>query len=98
MVSEVEKRTVSQCISSDYCRGWNDAIDELMKIVDEKTILALKAVVYGCNTNKKLVWGHFAHNINDPVKMQTIEFAEAIQISSSVIEKLISMFGGEQND
>ena len=25
----LEKRTVSQCISSDYCKGWNDAIDEM---------------------------------------------------------------------
>ena len=92
------KRTVSQCISSDYCKGWNDAIDELSKIVDDEVILALKAVVYGCNTNRRLVCGHFAHNINDPGKMQTIEFEKAIQISSLTIEKLISIFGGEQND
>lgn len=23
----LEKKTVSQCISADYCRGWNDAVD-----------------------------------------------------------------------
>ena len=23
----LEKKVVSQCISSDYCRGWNDAVD-----------------------------------------------------------------------
>lgn len=22
------KKTVSQCTSSDYCKGWNDAIDD----------------------------------------------------------------------
>lgn len=27
----LEKRTVSQCISSDYCKGWNDAVDEMPK-------------------------------------------------------------------
>ena len=25
----LEKKVVSQCISSDYCRGWNDAVDEM---------------------------------------------------------------------
>ena len=25
----LDKKTVSQCISSDYCRGWNDAVDEM---------------------------------------------------------------------
>lgn len=27
----VERRTVSQCVSSDYCKGWNDAVDEMPK-------------------------------------------------------------------
>lgn len=25
----LKKKTVSQCISSDYCMGWNDAVDEM---------------------------------------------------------------------
>lgn len=25
----LEKKTVSQCVSSDYCRGWNDAVDAI---------------------------------------------------------------------
>lgn len=25
----LEKKAVSQCISSDYCRGWNDAVDAM---------------------------------------------------------------------
>ena len=25
----LDKKTVSQCISSDYCRGWNDAVDTM---------------------------------------------------------------------
>lgn len=28
------KKTVSQCTSSDYCKGWNDAIDEMQKWID----------------------------------------------------------------
>ena len=25
----LDKKTVSQCISADYCRGWNDAVDAM---------------------------------------------------------------------
>lgn len=27
----IKKRTVSQCVSSDYCQGWNDAVEEMPK-------------------------------------------------------------------
>ena len=30
----LEKRTASQCTSSDYCKGWNDAVDEMPKWID----------------------------------------------------------------
>ena len=32
----LEKKTVSQCISSDYCRGWNDAVDEMPRWISVK--------------------------------------------------------------
>lgn len=32
----LEKRTVSQCISSDYCEGWNDAVEEANKTIRQK--------------------------------------------------------------
>ena len=25
----LDKKVVSQCVSADYCRGWNDAVDEM---------------------------------------------------------------------
>ena len=25
----LEKKVVSQCVSADYCRGWNDAVDAM---------------------------------------------------------------------
>ena len=28
-----ERKTVSQCVSSDYCKGWNDAVDAMPKWV-----------------------------------------------------------------
>ena len=27
----LERKTVSQCVSADYCRGWNDAVGEMPK-------------------------------------------------------------------
>ena len=44
----LERKTVSQCVSSDYCKGWNDAVDAMPKWVsveerlpeNEKTVLA----------------------------------------------------------
>lgn len=34
----LDKKTVSQCVSSDYCRGWNDSVDEMPRwiSVEEK--------------------------------------------------------------
>lgn len=32
--NEIGTLTVSQCISSDYCRGWNDAVKEANKIIE----------------------------------------------------------------
>lgn len=30
-----EYKTVSMCISSDYCRGWNDAVKECKELKEE---------------------------------------------------------------
>lgn len=27
----LRRKTVSQCVSSDYCKGWNDAVDAMPK-------------------------------------------------------------------
>lgn len=34
----LERKVVSQCISSDYCRGWNDAVEAMPRwiSVEEK--------------------------------------------------------------
>ena len=34
VVNEINTLTVSQCISSDYCRGWNDAVKEANKTIE----------------------------------------------------------------
>ena len=33
-INEIDKLYVSQCISSDYCRGWNDAVEEANKTIE----------------------------------------------------------------
>lgn len=55
----LEKKTVSQCISPDYCRGWNDAVEELSKELAEAKDLAERRLkrknFYKKRFNEKLV-------------------------------------------
>ena len=32
----LERRYVSECVSSDYCKGWNDAVDSIVRCKDCK--------------------------------------------------------------
>lgn len=32
----IERKTVSQCVSEDYCKGWNDAVDKMPKWISVK--------------------------------------------------------------
>lgn len=44
----LERKTVSQCPTSDYCRGWNDAVDAIPKWISvEKAMpdLCIKVIV-----------------------------------------------------
>lgn len=49
----IKKRTVSQCTSSDYCKGWNDAIDEMQKWIDVNESLPDNNVVVLCQAKNK---------------------------------------------
>ena len=33
----LDKKTVSQCISADYCRGWNDAVDAIPRWISVRS-------------------------------------------------------------
>ena len=35
----LEYKTVSMCVNSDYCRGWNDAVKEMPKWISVNEIL-----------------------------------------------------------
>ena len=54
--------------------------------VTEKQILAIKAVVYGCNTNRRLVGSTFVSGIGSESE-QTISFYEAISIADDLLEQ-----------
>lgn len=32
----IKKKFMSQCITSDYCQGWNDAVDSIVRCKDCK--------------------------------------------------------------
>ena len=55
--------------------------------ISEKQLLALNAVVYGCNTNKRLVGASYMTGIGSD-NPKTISFYEAIGIVSEMLEKL----------
>lgn len=35
----LERKTVSQCITADYCWGWNDAVDAMPKWISVEEML-----------------------------------------------------------
>lgn len=53
----------------------------------EKELLALRAVCYGCNTNKRLVGGCFVENFREPSKTKEITFSKALEIVYKIIEE-----------
>ena len=46
----LEKKVVSQCISSDYCRGWNDAVDAMPRWISVEERLPKHGAMVLCNT------------------------------------------------
>ena len=38
----LERKYVSQCVSSDYCKGWNDAVDSIVRCKDCKYAVLLR--------------------------------------------------------
>ena len=32
---DFSRRTISQCLTEDYCKGWNDCCDTIMKKLEE---------------------------------------------------------------
>jgi len=56
--------------------------------ISDQEILALKAVLHGCNTNRRLQGAIYLHNFKNPEKMQQIKYSEAINIAMQLIDRL----------
>ena len=58
----LEKKVVSQCISSDYCQGWNDAVDAMprwISVEERRPVELLDVLVYrdGCFAIARIITG-----------------------------------------
>ena len=53
--------------------------------IDEKEWLAIKAVKYGCETNKRLIMGSYVADIGTEHE-QSIGFGEAINVVNDLLE------------
>lgn len=61
--------------------------NEKRLILTDKQILALKAVAYGCNKNKRLVGASYVCDIH-ATKTQDISFYEALNIIYEMLDGL----------
>lgn len=51
----LERKTVSQCLTSDYCQGWNDAVDAIPKWINVFDVIPEKFKdVLACDKNGNL--------------------------------------------
>ena len=55
----LDKKTVSQCVSADYCRGWNDAVDAMPRWISVEERLPEKGVFV------VVYYGNFIGNLMD---------------------------------
>lgn len=65
----LDKKTVSQCISADYCRGWNDAVDAMPRWISVDERLPendANVLVYaiGNNENSCIAMTSYTHNLH----------------------------------
>ena len=73
-------------------RGTDDALDMIDDAPDaftEKELLALRAVAYGANTNKKLVCGIFMVYNDDRSVKEQIPFSEAIETVYTLLDRIM---------
>lgn len=67
-----------------------------MKIeINEKELLAIKAVKYGCETNKRLIMSSYLADVTavGTEQEQSIGFGEAINIVTDLLDRLAELGG-----
>lgn len=63
-------------------------IMKLYPEITDETILSLRAVLHGCNTNNKCKVGYFAYDIKNPHNFPIISFEQAINNVANLIIEL----------
>ncbi|MEA4831586.1 hypothetical protein SDC9_109053 [bioreactor metagenome] len=56
--------------------------------ISPEELLAIKAVNYGCNTNRRCATGTYITNVHDLDNAEKISFCEAIKIVFDLIDRL----------
>jgi hypothetical protein len=57
---------------------------KISRLITDQEIFALRAVAYGCNTNKKIIGGHFL----DRKTNKTISFEDALVTVYEMIDRM----------
>ena len=70
------------------------ANEKRLVALTDKQILALKAVAYGCNKNKRLVGASYVCDIHSS-KNQDISFYEALTVVYAILDELEEVADGE---
>ena len=67
----IGRKTVSQCVSEDYCKGWNDAVDKMPKWIsvkerlpendDDVLIITEFGISMGCYVIHRDFWVYYTN-------------------------------------
>jgi hypothetical protein len=72
----IERKTVSQCLTSDYCQGWNDAVDAIPKWISVFDVIPEKFKdVLACDENGNFGIVQFFDD-NKPYEMRECGWTE----------------------
>lgn len=98
LIGDIKRVYCTECNSYGGVRckacGTGDAIDmidDAPTSLSDKEILALRAVAYGANTNKKLVAGIFTVYNDDRSVKEMIPFDEAIKTVYALLDKVMGV-------
>lgn len=91
----LDRKTVSQCISSDYCEGWNDAVDatpkwisveeRLPEVDNENNTFNSTVTVLAVDKDNYIYIGYFLiYKLDDSVEFHGIELDDFCRVQPEV--------------